>query len=91
MKLSDFDFNLPSELIAQTPLSKRDESALLVMKPDANTIKTKFYDIVDYLKEGDLIVFNNSRVIKARLILKKNGKEIDFYLNKKLNENFNFI
>ena len=87
MKLSDFDFNLPSELIAQTPLIKRDESALLVMKPDANTIKTKFYDIVDYLKEGDLIVFNNSRVIKARLILKKNGKEIDFYLNKKLNEN----
>jgi S-adenosylmethionine:tRNA ribosyltransferase-isomerase len=87
MKLSDFDFNLPAELIAQTPLSKRDDSDLLIMKPGNDIIKTKFYNIIDYLKEGDLIVFNNSRVIKARLVLEKDGRKIDFYLNKKLNAN----
>ena len=87
MKLSDFDFNLPTELIAQIPHSKRDDSGLIIMRPDKDFIKIKFYNIIDHLQEGDLIVFNDSRVIKARLVLEKDGKEIDFYLNKQLSEN----
>ncbi|ABV73189.1 S-adenosylmethionine:tRNA ribosyltransferase-isomerase [Rickettsia canadensis str. McKiel] len=70
MKLSDFDFDLPSELIAQYPSSKRDHSDLLIAATPP--IKTKFYNIIDYLKEGDLLVFNNSKVIKAKLNLEKN-------------------
>jgi len=87
MKLTDFDFNLPTELIAQTPSDKRDHSTLLVMKPNQNIIKTEFYNVMDYLSYGDLIIFNDSRVIKAKLILEKNGKKIEFYLNKKIGEN----
>ncbi|GAA5252931.1 tRNA preQ1(34) S-adenosylmethionine ribosyltransferase-isomerase QueA [Candidatus Rickettsia kedanie] len=81
MKLSDFDFNLPSELIAQYPSSERDNSDLLIaaMPP----IKTKFYNIIDYLKEGDLLVFNNSKVIKAKLHLWKN---VTINLNQKLSD-----
>lgn len=84
MKLSDFDFDLPSELIAQAPSSKRDESNLLVAVP-SDPIKTKFYNIIDYLKEGDLLVFNNSKVIKAKLNL---GKNITINLNQKILENY---
>ena len=79
MKLSDFDFDLPSELIAQYPSSKRDHSDLLIATTPPN--KTKFYNILDYLKEGDLLVFNNSKVIKAKLHL---GKNITINLNQKL-------
>ncbi|MBR3840084.1 MAG: tRNA preQ1(34) S-adenosylmethionine ribosyltransferase-isomerase QueA [Erysipelotrichales bacterium] len=68
MKLSEFDFNLPEKLIAQTPLQKRDTSRLLVVNRDKQTIEDKhFYDIVDYLKPGDVLVRNNTRVIPARL------------------------
>jgi len=82
MKLSDFDFDLPSELIAQRPSDKRDHSDLLIAALEP--IKTKFYNIIDYLKEGDLLVFNNSKVIKAKLHL---GKNITINLNKKLHNN----
>ena len=68
MKLSEFDFNLPEELIAQTPLDKRDTSRLMVLNRENQTIEHKhFYDIIDYLKPGDVLVRNNTKVIPARL------------------------
>ncbi len=68
MKLSDFDYELPEELIAQHPVDKRDESRLLVLHKNGGRIEHRhFYDIIDYLKPGDVLVRNNSKVIPARL------------------------
>ena len=68
MKVSDFDFDLPEELIAQTPLQKRDTSRFMVLNRENKTIEDKhFYDILDYLKPGDILVRNNTKVIPARL------------------------
>lgn len=68
MKIEEFDFDLPEELIAQTPLQKRDTSRLLVIDKEKQDISDHhFYDIVDYLHEGDVLVRNNTRVIPARL------------------------
>lgn len=68
MKISEFDYDLPEELIAQTPLQKRDTSRLMVLNRDKQTIEDKhFYDILDYLHEGDILVRNNTKVIPARL------------------------
>lgn len=68
MKLSEFDFDLPEELIAQHPLDKRDQSRLLILHKNTGEIEHKhFYDVIDYLKPGDVLVRNNSKVIPARL------------------------
>lgn len=68
MRVSDFDFELPEELIAQTPLQKRDTSRFMVLNRESKTIEDKhFYDILDYLKPGDILVRNNTKVIPARL------------------------
>ena len=68
MNLSDFDFELPEELIAQHPADKRDESRLMVLHKNSGEIEHRhFYDIIDYLKAGDVLVRNNSKVIPARL------------------------
>lgn len=68
MKISEFDYHLPEELIAQTPLEKRDTSRLMVLDRQTKTIEDKhFYDIIDYLHEGDILVRNNTKVIPARL------------------------
>ncbi|WP_294578813.1 tRNA preQ1(34) S-adenosylmethionine ribosyltransferase-isomerase QueA [uncultured Thomasclavelia sp.] len=68
MKLSEFDFDLPEELIAQHPVDKRDTSRLMVLNREKQTIEHRhFYDIVDYLKPGDVLVRNNTKVIPARL------------------------
>lgn len=68
MKLSEFDFELPEELIAQTPLQQRDHSRLMVVNRKQQNIEDRhFYDIVDYLSEGDILVRNNTKVIPARL------------------------
>lgn len=68
MKLNEYDFELPQELIAQTPLEKRETSKLLVLHKNNQKIEHKhFYDILDYLKAGDVLVRNTSRVIPARL------------------------
>jgi len=83
MKLSDFDFNLPQELIAQTPAEKRDHSDLLL--PDNEIVK--FYNLPDYLQPGDLLVFNDSRVINAKLTLSKGERKINVNLNKPSGEN----
>ena len=68
MKLSDFDFELPEELIAQHPCERRDESRLMVLHKNTGEIEHRhFYDIIDYLHPGDVLVRNNSKVIPARL------------------------
>ena len=69
MKVEDFDYVLPEELIAQTPLEKRDSSRLLVLDKETGKTEHKhFYDIIDYLEEGDTLVLNDSKVLPARLI-----------------------
>ena len=68
MKISEFDYYLPEELIAQTPLQQRDTSRLMVLNRKERSIEDKhFYDILDYLHEGDILVRNNTKVIPARL------------------------
>ena len=68
MKTDDFDFELPEELIAQTPLKNRDTSKLLVLDKETGKIEDKsFKDIIDYLNPGDVLVMNNTKVIPARL------------------------
>jgi len=69
MNLKDFDYNLPEELIAQTPIKKRDESKLLVLDKETQDIEhTHFKNITSYLKTGDVLVLNDTKVIPARLI-----------------------
>ncbi|MBQ8768648.1 MAG: tRNA preQ1(34) S-adenosylmethionine ribosyltransferase-isomerase QueA [Oscillospiraceae bacterium] len=69
MKTSDFWYDLPEELIAQTPLEKRDSSRLLVLDRDSGEVSHKhFYDIIDHLNPGDCLVMNDSRVLPARLL-----------------------
>ena len=68
MRVDEFDYYLPEELIAQTPIKDRSASRLLVLHRDNGNIEHKhFYDILDYFKKGDVLVRNNSRVIPARL------------------------
>ncbi len=68
MRTADFDFVLPPELIAQHPVPKRDESRLLVLhRANAKIEHHKFRDLLDFLRAGDVLVLNNSRVISARL------------------------
>ena len=72
MKVEDFDYYLPEELIAQTPLAKRDSSRLLVLDKKTGEYEDKhFYDILDYLEEGDTLVLNDTKVLPARLIGEK--------------------
>lgn len=67
-QLSDFDYDLPHELIAQTPLKERDASRLLVLNSETGEMQDKhFYDILDYFKPGDALVMNDTRVMPARL------------------------
>lgn len=69
MKVEDFDYYLPDELIAQTPIEKRDESRLMVLDKKTGEIEhKKFYNIIDYLEEGDTLVLNDTKVLPARLI-----------------------
>lgn len=69
MKTSDFNFELPQELIAQTPIEKRDASRLLVLDKNSGAWEHRhFYDLPDYLHKGDCLILNNSRVLPARLL-----------------------
>ena len=68
MKLSEFNFDLPEELIAKYPSENRDESRLMVVHKDTGEIEHKlFKDIIDYFDEGDVMVMNNTRVFPARM------------------------
>ncbi len=72
MNVLDFDYNLPEELIAQTPIKKRDTSRLMVLDKETGEICHKhFYDIIDYLNPGDTLVLNDTKVLPARLIGEK--------------------
>ncbi|HAT4271578.1 tRNA preQ1(34) S-adenosylmethionine ribosyltransferase-isomerase QueA [Clostridium perfringens] len=87
MKVSDFYFELPEELIAQYPLEKRDSSRLMVLDKKIGEIEhRKFHDILEYLNEGDTLVLNNTRVLPARLIGEKEetGGKIEFLLLKRI-------
>ena len=89
MNKSDFDFYLPEELIAQTPLEKRDTSRLLHLDKQTGEIEHKhFYDIKQYLHEGDCLVLNDSRVLPARLIgARPTGGTVELVLLKDLGDN----
>ena len=82
MNVKDFYYNLPEELIAQLPISKRDESRLMVLDRKNETIEHKvFKDILDYLKPGDCLVRNNTKVLPARIYGKKEtGANVEFLL-----------
>ena len=87
MKVNDFYFDLPEELIAQCPLEKRDSSKLMVVHRDTKEIEHKhFSDIVKYLRKGDTLVLNNTRVLPARLIGEKaeTGAKIELLLLKRI-------
>lgn len=86
MKLTDFNYYLPEELIAQTPIEKRDESRLMLLDKNTGEIKhTVFKDIINYLKPGDCLVRNNTKVIPARLYGKKEtGANVEFVLLKNI-------
>ena len=86
MKLSEFDYYLPKELIAQTPINKRDESKLMILDKNTGKIEHKiFKDIINYLEPGDCLVRNNTKVIPARLYGKKEtGANVEFVLLKNI-------
>ena len=89
MKLSDFDYELPEELIAQTPIKSRDRSRLMVLDKLTGDIKHEhFHDIIEELHEGDVLVLNDTKVIPARLIGTKvsTGAVIELLLLKELGE-----
>lgn len=89
MNVTDFDYNLPEELIAQTPLKKRDSSRLLVLDKNNGDIKHEtFSNITDYLRKGDVLVLNDTKVIPARLIgvKEETGAVIELLLLKDLGE-----
>lgn len=84
MKLEEFDYNLPEELIAQTPSEKREDARMMVLDKKSQTFEHKhFYDIVDYLNENYIVVLNNTKVIPARLYGHKDtGALIEVFLLK---------
>lgn len=87
MRTSDFHYELPKELIAQSPLEPRDSSRLLVLGRNSGEIEHKhFYDIIDYLNKGDLLVCNDSRVLPARIfgIKHPTGARVEFLLLRQL-------
>lgn len=87
MKIDEFDYQLPKELIAQKPSEKRDVCRMMVLDRQKETIEHKhFYDVIDYLNPGDCLVLNNSKVLPARLFGEKDGTgaKIEFLLIKRM-------
>ena len=90
MKKSDFYYNLPEELIAQTPVTPRDHSRLMVLNRQNRTIEHKhFYDIIDYLNPGDTLIFNDTKVMPARLLGHRQGTggKVEVFLLRRLEGN----
>ena len=88
--LSDFDYHLPKELIAQEPINPRDAACLLVINKQTEKLEhRKFGDITEYLEAGDILVVNDSKVFPARLFghKKNTGGNVEVFLHKKINEN----
>jgi len=91
VRTGDFDYNLPSRLIAQSPVEPRDHSRLMVLNREGGSIEhRRFCEVVDYLREGDVLVFNDSRVIPARLRGKRagSGGRVEILLLRRLDVNF---
>ena len=89
MLTSDFDYNLPKELIAQTPVEQRDNSRLMILDKNKKTAERRhFYDIVDYLRPDDLLVWNISKVFNARLrgLIGSEKKAVEIFLLRPLDE-----
>ncbi len=89
MKLSDFNFELPEELLAEFPAENRDESRLMVLNREKRTIEHhQFKDVINYFDEGDVMVLNNTKVFPARLFgnKEKTGARIEVFLLRELNE-----
>ena len=89
LKLSQFDFNLPTELLATKPLPNRDDSRMMVINKEKGTIEhKKFKDLLDYFEEEDVMIFNNTKVIPARLYgnKEKTGAKIEVFLMRELNK-----
>ena len=86
MKTDDFDYNLPEELIAQTPIEPRDHSRLMVLDRASGAIEhRRFYDLPEYLRRGDVLVFNDSRVIPSRLhATRAGGGSVELLLLRRL-------
>lgn len=87
MKVEDFNYDLPKELIAQVPIKNRDQSRLMVLDRENKTIEDKiFKDILDYLQPGDCLVRNNTKVIPARLygVKEETGTNVEFLLLKRI-------
>jgi len=86
MKVSDFNYELPEELIAQHPYDKRDEARLMVIDKNTQKIEHKvFKDVIEYLQPGDCLVINNTKVLPARLYGKKDtGANVEFLLLKRI-------
>ena len=90
MKTSDFYYDLPKELIAQTPVEPRDSSRLLVLDRETGEISHEhFYNIIDHLGEGDLLVANDSRVLPARIygVKDETGARVEFLLLRQISGN----
>ena len=85
MKLSEFDYALPKELIAQHPVEKRDGCRLMVLDRSSRNISHEtFSDVTKYFKKGDLLVLNDTKVIPARLFGKRNtGGKVEIFLIEK--------
>ena len=88
ISIKEYDYELPKELIAQTPSEKRENCRMMVLDKSKQTIEHKhFYDITDYFDENDVIVLNNTKVIPARLFGRKNtGAHIEVFLLKQIGE-----
>ncbi|WP_315117600.1 tRNA preQ1(34) S-adenosylmethionine ribosyltransferase-isomerase QueA [uncultured Clostridium sp.] len=89
MKVTDFDYYLPEELIAQVPIEKRDEAKLMIIDKSNEEIEHKiFKDVIDYLETGDCLVLNDTRVLPARLIGEKedSGGKMEFLLLKRVDK-----
>lgn len=89
LTLDDFNYNLPEELIAKYPTKKRDEAKMLVVdKITGDTVHKHFYDFIDYLNPDDVLILNNTKVIPARLLGKKEtGANIEIFLTRYLGNN----
>ncbi len=87
MLVADFDYHLPKELIAQKSVKPRDNSRLLVVNRRNEKIQHEhFYDLPKFLKKGDLLVFNDTKVFKARLFGKMDGKKVEIFLLRPVNK-----
>lgn len=89
MKITEYDYHLPEELIAQSPLEARDSSKLMILNRETQEIEhKKFYNIIDYFKKGDLLVRNSTKVIPARLFgQKETGGILEVFLLKRIDLN----